>query len=134
MVLHADRGGALPGADSTSVSPGFTWGKSGNVGSGTYLLNDTVPSNIAGRLVSIEEGIISEIFVTSQDVDTFVVAIEKRNGATFIELATLTVTAGRTATGSYSALVYRGDELACRIKSGSCKNPVVGIIMQGDTA
>ena len=47
-----------------SASPGFTWGKSGAV-KNSWLLNDTVPSNLAGRVVPID-GQIVEITATAE--------------------------------------------------------------------
>ena len=122
------------GADSVSASPGFTWGRSGKAVSGAYLINDTVPSNLTGRIVPLYDGLIDTVFVASENADTFVIAIEKRVGAVFTELCTVTVTAARTKIEYLTNInVAYGDELACKIKSGSCKNPVVGIIIKGDS-
>lgn len=136
MVLHADKGGQLPGADSISASPGFTWGKSGNVGpSSVYLLNDTVPSNKAGRLVPLEDGLITEVFVAVELNATVTFAIEKRVGASFVELLTISLNGSeRTKVNTYEVSVVKADELVCRLKSGSAKNPVIGIIIKGDSA
>jgi len=135
MVLHADRGGlGGPGADQPAASPGFTWGKSGKVGpSIIYLLNDTVPSNITGRLVPIDDAIIAEVFVSNELNNTFIIAVEKRVGAVFVELLTISLIAQRTKIQSFAVSVTRGDELAVKLKSGSAKNPVVGVIIKGDT-
>ena len=35
---------------ANSASPGFTYGRSGNLPSSTWLLNDTVPCNQSGRV------------------------------------------------------------------------------------
>jgi len=133
-MWHGNRGGQPPGSSSISASPGFTWGVSGNVSSGTYLLNDTVPSNRTGRLVPLYDGIISEVFVANEDSNTFTIAIEKRSGASFIELCAVSVTSARIKVQSFEVSVDYEDELAVKVKSGSCKNPVVGVVIKGDSA
>lgn len=114
-----------------SASPGFTWGRSGNAPTSTYLLNDSVPSNVVGRIVPISTGVIAQVFVASENADTWVLAIEKRSGVTFTEIGSVTMTAQRTITQAVSISVSLGDELALKVKSGSCKNPVVGLIIKG---
>lgn len=135
-LLHGSRSDQIGGADSIAASPGFTWGKSGNIGSGTYLLNDTVPSNRTGRLVPTYDSIISEVLVAGEYGNTYTctIAIEKRNGASFTELCTVSLSAERIKVESFSCLVAREDELAVKVKSGSIKNPVVGVIIKGDSS
>lgn len=114
-----------------SASPGFTWGRSGNAPSDTYLLNDSVPSNTTGRIVPISSGVIAQVFVATETLDTWVLAIEKRSGVTFTEIGTISLSSQRTKVQSTSIAVTLGDELALKVKSGSCKNPVVGLIIKG---
>lgn len=118
-----------------SASPGFTWGDSGNVNSNTFLLNDTVPSNQAGRMVPLQSGEITNIFVSNQDANTFTVEILKRTGpGTFTSLTTTSLVAQRTKTESKTGVsVSLNDELACKISAGAAKNPVVGVIIKGTT-
>jgi hypothetical protein len=124
----------LAGGAGSGASPGFTYGRSGNVGSNTYLLNDTVPSNVSGRTVPVT-GFVSEVFVAQELADTFSFKIQKRSGASFVDLATITVTSVRTTTASLSNVaVVKGDELSIVVSSGSCKNPVIGFVVKGTTA
>lgn len=124
---------AIDSSISRSASPGFTWGKSGNIGPGTYMDNDTVPSNLAGRMVPIVSGYLSEVFVSNEDNNTFTIVAQKRTGSTFTDLATISLTNQRTKVQSVSgALVLYGDEIAVKIGTGSAKNPVVGIVILGN--
>ena len=132
-MLNGNRTSQVAGADSVSASPGFTWGRSGNATSSTYLLNDTVPSNISGRLIPLNDSIISEIFVTCQNNATCVIAVERRVGAVYTELATITLTAERKKVVSYSVGVDYLDEICVKVKSGSLQNPVVGVVVKGDS-
>lgn len=116
-----------------SASPGFTWGRSGNVSAGAYLQNDSVPSNTSGRIVPISAGFITDVFVASENADTFDVEIQKRTGpGAYSVLATISLTAQRTKTQTFTGVsVSLGDELAAYVSSGSCKNPVAGVIIKG---
>lgn len=116
----------------TSASPGLTWGRSGNTSSGTYLLNDTVPSNVSGRLVPVSSGAIVTAFVSCETADTFTIEIQRRVGNTFTTIGTISVVNSRKFTiDSLNIPVALNDELAVRIGTGSPKNPVVGLIARG---
>ena len=121
------------GAGADVLSPGFTWGRSGQVGNGAYLLNDTVPSNLTGRVVPIESGIISKILVANQQNNTFNVVVQKHlGGGLFQDLATVSLINERTKVAEPigGIAVTFGDELAVKI-DGSSKQPVVGLIIKG---
>lgn len=117
---------------AVSASPGFTWGASGNVNANAWLLNDTVPSNLAGRLSPVT-GFLDQVFFACENTATASVGIYRRDGASFTLLSSVNITAARTeiVTG-LNVAIFRGDELACRLVSGSLKNPVVGVIIRGD--
>ena len=117
-----------------SVSPGFTWGRSGNISRGTYLLNDTVPSNNVGRVVPISSGVIEKVFIALEVAATVTFDIQKRTGATLTTLGSVTITSARTTTVDTSIAVTFGDEIAIRVAPGStdaAKNPVLGVIIKG---
>lgn len=118
---------------AVSASPGFSWGDTGNINAGTFLLNDNVASNKTGRIVPLQNGEITQVFVANENTNTFTVEILKRTGpGTFSSLTTIALTAQRTKTESKAGVtVTLGDELVCKILSGSCKNPVVGVIIRG---
>jgi hypothetical protein len=116
---------------AVSASPGFTWGRSGNVTSGAYLLNDTVPSNTAGRIVPVAGGFITKIIVACELADTFTVSVFKRVGASFTLLTSVNMVAQRTGEFTANIAVTLGDELAVQLSTGSAKNVVVGVVIRG---
>jgi hypothetical protein len=118
-------------SSGTTASPGYSFGRSGNVGSGSYLLNETVPSNIAGRPVYLTTAKITDISVSSEQVDTFNVRIEEHNGVTFTTLTTVSIVAARSGIFSVNIPVTTGKMIAVKISSGSAKNPVVTVQLKG---
>jgi len=120
---------------SNSASPGFTWGRSGNVNNNSWLLNDSVPSNKAGRTVALVDPEITQIFVANEDINTFDIGIYEHEGdeINLTLLGTVNVVAGRSATFSVSFTVTSGRQLATRVTSGSAKNLVIGCQIRGST-
>ena len=120
---------------TSSSSPGFTWGRSGNLTSGAWLLNDGVPSNKAGRTIVLSEAKIVKVFTANEDLDTYSIGIYSHDGndINITLLTTLTVTASRTGnSGTISISVPSGKQLGVRLDTGAAKNLVVGVIMQGN--
>ena len=117
---------------AVSASPGFSWGRSGNSSAGTYLQNDTVPSNITGRLVPVSSGSITTVFVACDIDATFTIVVERRVGNTFTQIASVSVTASRKQTFSgLNVPVTLNDEICVKIGTGSAQNVVVGLIIRG---
>lgn len=116
---------------SASASPGFSWGRSGAIPTNTYLLNDSVPSNVTGRVVPLTTGTIKKAVIACGTSSTFDVKIQRRSGASFVDLATVSVSAARTKVQTLSVSVSSGDELAILVSSGSTDNLVVSLIMVG---
>lgn len=121
------------GQASVSASPGFTWGKSGTVPAGSYLTNDGVPSNTAGRLVPIATGAVTTIFVTAEINSTATIEVQRRVGAVFTTIASLTLVNERKKTVELPSppAVALNDEIAIHTSGASIKNPVVGLIIRG---
>lgn len=119
-----------PIADST---PGFSFGRSGPCGSGTYLQVDSVPSNLAGRIVPFSTASLSNVFISCQNPATFTIEVQTRTGATFTTIYTATVTTSRkfTETGISGVEFVLGDEVCVKLGSGSCSNIIVGLIIKG---
>ena len=117
---------------AVSASPGFTWGRSGAVVADSYLLNDGVPSNVTGRRVPVTTGIISTVFIDSENIDTFDVRVFK-HPSPFTTLAIVSIVADRGGTFKLAvpSEVTEGDRLGIQIINGSCKNPVIGLIIKG---
>jgi len=117
---------------TVSASPGFTWGGSGNI-KNAYLLNDTVPSNTAGRLSPVN-GTINTIFITCEDPTNGVIEIRRRVGAVYTPIVTQAMGGVRKLTVEIAVppTVAKNDELTCFVtNAANIKNPVVGIIIRG---
>ena len=117
----------------TSASPGFSFGRSGNLASNTWLQNETVASNRSGRWVYINNAVITHIYVANEDIDTFDVSVYYHEGdevnLTFVGSVTLTAARGGDFVTSFA--VPTGKQLAVRITNGSAKNAVVGLELNG---
>lgn len=117
---------------ANSASPGFSWGRSGNVSSGTWLQNETVPSNTTGRNFPFYNGKLTEVSVSNENVNTFSVELYEHDGTVFTLLATVSLSAQRSKVQSFTGVsVTKGLELAVKVSSGSGKNIVVQAILKG---
>lgn len=118
-----------------SASPGFSFGRSGTTTSGTYLLNETVPSNISGRWVYINSASVVKVFIANELVSTYTVEVlyHDGNGAGLTSLGTVTVTAAKGGSFSVNWPVPINKQIAVRMAAGSAssKNIVVGLQLLG---
>ena len=96
------------------------------------MLNDTVPSNKAGRRIFLIDATLESVFVSSEDVDTFDLEIFEHDGTTFTLITTVSVVAARGGEFTVASLsLTTSKELAIKLVNGSAKNPVVGCILKG---
>lgn len=124
---------------ASSASPGFTWGDSGTSNAGSFLLNDSVESSKAGRLVPFD-GFVTEFFVNNERTTgaKILELVRRRPCQTgpWVAIAEVTVPNG-IACGkqAVNVAVLADDELAIRVKTGSSQfsNAVVGIIIKNNT-
>lgn len=116
-----------------SASPGFTWGRSGNVTSGAWLLNDTVPSNLTGRNVFLYNAVIEMVYTTNEITNTYNLSIYEHDGTVYTLLTTISLVSAKSVEVYLvpSVNVTKGKELAARVTSGSGKNITAGILMRG---
>ena len=118
---------------ATSASPGFSFGRSGNVSAGTWLQCETVPSNKAGRFVYITTPTIEKLFVSNETISTYTIEIYEHEGdetnLTLLDSKTVTASRGDSFTVGVSATT--GRQLALRLSSGSAKNIVAGLELSG---
>lgn len=116
-----------------SASPGFTWGRSGNIPSNTWLLNDTVPSNKAGRTVALAGPEVTNVFVANEDINTFDIEIFEHQGdeVGLTSLGTVNIVSARSADFVVSFPATKGRQIAIKLSSGSAKNCVVGLQLKG---
>lgn len=117
-----------------STSPGFSWGRSGNTTNGTWLLNETVPSNISGRTFPLHNGILYEVSVSNENANTFNIEIYEHDKITYTLLATISLVSETSKTQSFTGInITRGKEIAAKVTGGSCKNVVVQALFKGST-
>lgn len=115
-----------------SASPGFTWGSSGNIVSGSWLLNDTVPSNKSGRSIFLQTATLEYVFVRCELSTTVDVEVYQHDGTTYTLLTTVSLVATRAGDFPIASIsLTTGKELAMKISTGSAKNPVVGCVIKG---
>jgi len=143
-----DNGVETPiGGFGASASPGFTWGRvkkvslptpsiiPANSEEGEYLLNDGVPSNRSGRLVPFNRPTIRRILLVAEEnivTNPAVFTVQEHNGVTFTDLTSVSLPVGQlTATHTLNVAITSGRQLAVKLVSGECKNPVIGIILDG---
>ena len=137
-LISTEAGPAIREISNTvgvSASPGFTWGDSGNT-KNSYLQNDTVPSNLAGRIVPVT-GSIRAITVTSGNANVAQIEVRRRDpGPIFTTLTTVTMPNDRVGIfilpDPYPAVTV-GDELSIFVNNtAAISNPVVGLIILGE--
>jgi len=117
-----------------SASPGFSFGRSGNIPSNTWLNNEGVPSNKAGRYVYINNAEISRVFVSNEKVSTFDVEVFSHDGneVNLTSLGTVSVVADRGDAFTVSWAVATDKQLAIKVSSGSAKNLIAGLELKGN--
>ena len=120
---------------SQTASPPYSWGRAGNLSTNTWLRNEGVSSNRAGRAVALLNATITRIFVATEDLDTYTITIYEHEGdqINLTALTTLSAVASRTAdSGTISVSATTGRQLAIRITSGSARNMIATMIVEGD--
>ena len=118
---------------STSASPGFSFGRASNVNSGTWLQNESVPSNKAGRFVYINNATVKTIFVSNELVSTFDISIYYHDGdsVNLTLLDTVSIVSARGGTFTINKSVPTGKQLAIQLSSGSARNVICGLELSG---
>lgn len=121
-----------------SASPGFGFGRSGNVSTNTWLLRTgTVPSNKTGVALSVSNASITKIDVGNENINTFDISIYEHEGdeVNLTLLVTVSVINSRTASFDISDFgiinATLGRQLAVRLTSGSGKNIGVDVTLKG---
>ena len=120
----------------TSDSPGFSFGRSGNVSPSAYLQNESVPSNISGRWVYINNAEIAKVFVSNELITTFTLDVLEHEGseANLTLLGSVTVVNSRGGAFAVSWPATTNRQLAVRVSPSSAnsgKNIVCGLELKG---
>lgn len=117
-----------------SASPGFQFGRAGNLNDGSYLNTvGGVPSNRAGITVALDNPVITAVYVANQNISTFDIQIFQHDGneAAITFIGTVTVTAARSGTFAVNFPLVKGRQIATRVNFGSARNCNVGLQLQG---
>jgi hypothetical protein len=120
----------------TSASPGFSYGRSGVTGPGTFLQCETVPSNVSGRWVYISNAVVKKVFVSNELAITYKLEILYHDGNEIglTSLGTVTIAASRGGAFNVNWSVPTSKQLAIRIATDSTdspKNIVCGLELSG---
>lgn len=118
---------------STSASPGFGFGKGGNVANNAYLECEGVPSNISGRYVYINNAKVTRVFISVQNASTFDIEVFHHDGneTNLTSVGSVSVVASTGGEFGVNWSIPTGKQLAMRIVNGSAKNAVGGLELQG---
>jgi hypothetical protein len=123
---------------SASASPGFGFGRAGNVVASTWLTRSGgVPSNKTGVVMGINTPTLQRISIGNEDVNTFDISIYEHDGneINLTLLTTVSVVSERTDSFTESdfgtVAATSGKQLAVRVTSGSAKNLGVDITIKG---
>lgn len=122
---------------SNSASPGFSFGKSGNIPNGTWLLRPgSVPSNKAGITVGFINPEILKIVTATENLDTYDITVYEHEGdeVNLTSLVTKSVVAARSSTFDVTISMTTGRQLAIKVTAGSAKNIGVDLQLGGDFA
>lgn len=123
---------------TASASPGFTWGRRGNVSAGTYLINEDVASNRTGRRILIDNPIADRVSIDNDRVTTYTIEFFEHDGnlTNFASIGTLTVTGARGDSFDVSLPLTKDKLLGTRLVSftgNSPRNIVVGVVIKGQS-
>ncbi len=124
------------GGGSNQSTITFNWARSGVVPAGSWLLNDSIPSNKSGRTLSISSANVVRFFSASDSLDTYVLELYEHDGnsVNLTYKTNLTVSSSRIGnSGSISIPVTNGKQLAVKLATGSAKNIICGILPKGNT-
>lgn len=114
-------------------APGFSFSYPGYCASETYLQIDSIPSNLASRVVPFNTAKLSKVFITCQENSTFDVDIQIRSNNNFITIYTISVSDSRIFNDSIQNVELNfGDEICVKLSNGSVTNIIVGLIIKGN--
>lgn len=113
-----------------SASPGFSFGKSGIVSAGDWLLRSgAVPSNKTGVTIGIENPAVYQIACSNSEVDTYDVTIYEHDGnqLNINTLGTVTVTSDTGEIFDVDFPATKGMQIAVKLESSVGKVRDIGV-------
>lgn len=116
-----------------SASPGFSFGRSGNVVAGTWLSNESVPSNKAGRWNYLKSAKVTRVYVANEIVDTYDLEVYYHDGneAGLTSLGTVSIVAAKGGAFEVEWPIPQNKQIAVKLSTGSAKNLIVGVELRG---
>ena len=119
-----------------SASPGFSFGRSGNVSGNTWLRRPgNVPSNRAGVTIPVANPVVSEVACSNRNIDTYTLEIWEHEGNLTNDnlLGTITVTSARGGVFNVNFPSSKGKQIAVRLASGggSVRDLGVDVVIKG---
>ena len=120
-----------------SASPGFSFGRSGNLSSGAWLRRPgNVPSNRAGVTIPISNPVITSVSCSNRNIETYDIRIYEHDGnqVNLTLLGTISVVAARGGTFPVSFTATQGKQLAARLWNavGLVRDLGVDIVLAGN--
>lgn len=125
----------------TAASPGFSFGRQGNISNGTFLNRPGgVPSNRTGVNFGLSNGSLDVIAVGTENLDTYTIKVWQHDGNFInpVEITTVSITSSRkevlelgvdyTLTNS----LVKNKQIAIEITAGSARNLGVDLELSGD--
>jgi hypothetical protein len=116
------------------ASPGFSFGRRGNVAVNTWLRNEEVPSNRTGRVIAVNNPEAVLVSLANRNVTTYTVTFFEHDGNLIglTSLGSVTVTSARGDDQSISVALTQGKQLAARLTAGtSVQDLVVTVTVKG---
>lgn len=116
-----------------SASPGFSWGRASNVSSNSWLLNDGVPSNRAGRTINLINPVVTAVSIANENINTFTIEFYEHDGdeINLSLLGSVDVINARSFSSFVNFPVTNGKQLAVYLSTGTARNVVVGLQLSG---
>ena len=119
-----------------SASPGFSFGRAGNLSSNTWLRRPGgVPSNRAGVTIPISNPTITKVSCSNRNIETYDIEIFEHDGnqVGITSLGTVSVVAARGGTFTVSFSATEGRQLAARLVNavGNVRDLGVDVVLVG---
>ena len=119
-----------------SASPGFSFGR-GSAGAGTWLNRvGEIPSNRAGVTIGINNPLITNVYTSTEDLQTYTLGVYQHDGNSInlSLLGTVSVTNARVGNFQVSFTATKGKQLAVKVISAtaSINNIGVDLILKGN--
>jgi hypothetical protein len=124
----------LEDAVAVSASPGFSFGRNGNLPTNTWLLRPGgVPSNKTGINVGITGPYLKKITCATENQDTYNITIYQHDGdeVNLTSITTKTITSSRKEVFDVDISLTYDKQLAVRVTSGSATNLGVDLQLSG---